>query len=332
MYGYVRLILSMLVVMGHVAYQFPNYNQAVSAVVIFFLLAGFVTQKLLIKINYDWKKFYAERFLRIYPYFWFVTALYFVVLGFLRYDDFYFSWKNIFANASILPLNFIGHFDMASFKSGVHAGQILNGPSWSLSLELQAYLVLPFILKKSTAKLVAGLASFLIFILANIFSAHPAFLGFYTLPGMLFCFIIGGYISSSDLNETKSMRWVGLIYLGILASSILMGIFSDFTKYFTKDVFIGLLIGIPLVVIIKQMKIHNVVGDRLAGNLSYGIYISHTLVTLVLAHYNVEQRLGSHFLYLLGVLIPTFAISLLATAIVDRSLEPIRFKMTKTPQ
>lgn len=78
--------------------------------------------------------------------------------------------------------------------------QFLNIPIWSLALELQAYFILPFLIKNSRIRFIVFISSFTIFILSNagIFKYvginDPVLLTIRLLPGTIFFFLIGTYI------------------------------------------------------------------------------------------------------------------------------------------
>lgn len=90
MFGYIRFILAYFVLLSHVGIRLAGKNIGVFAVVIFYILAGLVTSKVFIKIapqNAQISYFVKDRFLRIYPAFFFafaLTVLFFCATSYLQ--------------------------------------------------------------------------------------------------------------------------------------------------------------------------------------------------------------------------------------------------------
>lgn len=71
MFGYFRFILALMVVASHSQVTVQGVNFGVSAVVVFYILAGYVTsnlfEKVFINTQNPLKNYFYDRFLRIFP-------------------------------------------------------------------------------------------------------------------------------------------------------------------------------------------------------------------------------------------------------------------------
>ena len=110
------------------------------------MLAGFVVCNLLLNVFEPGRtlfaRFYLERIFRIYPLFIIIallTVFFFITTGSADYSlTFNVLWKNLL----IVPTNYPMFIDSSFFNETNYS---IVPISWSLGLELQAYLVLPFV-------------------------------------------------------------------------------------------------------------------------------------------------------------------------------------------
>lgn len=103
------------------------------AVMLFFLLSGYVIALSLIKKNYSFSEYFKHRFLRIYPILLFVMSIS-LILKFLT-DTLDFDFYSFVINLLMLQ-------DISSLKPGTFAEPFLgNSPLWSLSYEWWFYMI-----------------------------------------------------------------------------------------------------------------------------------------------------------------------------------------------
>jgi len=337
MAGYFRFLLSLLVVSSHVGLRFFRYsgNIGVVAVIIFLMLSGFVVSGLLDKANYNLKSFYIERFLRIYPLYWFITIIFTASVILINYGTPIFNPYNIFAHLSIIPLDYWWVINPFVFTSDEYQNQFMNIPIWSLGLEIQAYILLPLILKRPKIKLFCLIISFLIFNLG--YSGH--YLGFSTdtsvlitmrtLPGMLFFFIIGSYLYEIKNQKHSARKIVYYIYS--------LSLISLFTYYkllhlnipFIKDIFYALLVGTPLIYLISISK-RKYKNAHLFGDLSYGVYISHSLGIYLIESINSLKHLStSPTTLMISASIIAIGLSYIGIYLIDNRLKKVRINLIK---
>ena len=87
--GLFRLILAILVLLGHTTINTGNFHIAVSAVVCFFIVSGFLNSILIEKYYFKEKisDYYLDRFYRIGPQFYFYFLLIILLNHFLKIID-----------------------------------------------------------------------------------------------------------------------------------------------------------------------------------------------------------------------------------------------------
>jgi len=260
--GYYRLLLAVMVLFSHCGLKLPNYNQGVTAVVSFLIISGYVITKLIsakFPSKSDIKLFYVDRSLRLFPQFIFymivTTCLYLFFDGTSKVNA-----TQILVNFTMIPLNFFAVY----FNEYIIVPQ-----SWSLGLEMQFYLLIPLILLSKRKALIASL-SLMLFIPAYLGLINTDYFGYRMITGTLFIFLLGSMMAS---NEVKP--------LAILYSfSFIMLLFSlndkGLSQEFNKEVLSGIIIGVPVVWILFKANIKSSF-DRLAGDLSYGVYLNHLM-------------------------------------------------------
>lgn len=272
--GSLRFVLALLVLISHLGVSIAGRNPGVVAVIVFYLLAGYVVAQLWQRWQDQpraCQRFYADRCWRILPQY--LAALVLALLAwrlgaqspFLSRSP---GFVDLAANFSILPLNYYMYTGQDAFT--------LIPPAWSLAAELQFYLLAPLLLMLPASRilLVFG-ASLLIFLLAQARILDLDHLGYRLLPGMLFIFLAGVLIRQqaqrASIRALLGSLWCCLlIYLAWLLA-------AGAQAPYNIEVALGLLIGLPLV---AGLAHHSPVGrlktiNSRLGILSYGIFLYH---------------------------------------------------------
>lgn len=321
----IRLFAAMQVALTHatghlgVRPEFMDYLLYFPGVPIFFFISGY-----LIYQSYENNKhknlniFYKNRILRIYP----ALFLCFFVSLTLIYFTGYFETKNIsikdFIVWIITSLSFFQFYNpdfMRSYGTGV-----LNGSLWTISVELQFYILAPFIfyILKNLKFLF-----FIIFLLliganyANSFLSNWSLLswkifGVSFLP-WLYMFMFGAYLSSNSLLQTKILN---------------ANLFFYFTAYILQYYFsikynlgigheINLISYLLLACLIFKLAftMPKISTNILNGNdISYGIYIYHMPIVNFLLFYNIEKTITS----LTILIFATFVVAILSWYYVEK--------------
>jgi peptidoglycan/LPS O-acetylase OafA/YrhL len=273
--GVLRCLLAILVLISHTQFRLENFNVGVFAVVSFLIISGFV-MRLLVTRHYGTPDklpmFYLDRIGRIFPQYIVYLSITVVLVshhwigyGFVEQCDAYGAALNFLA----LPLSF------AQFI-GLRCQYLPQ--AWSLGLELSFYLIVPFLIYFPRVAIAAALLSLSIFIAS--LAQHLSFEAFAyrTLPGTLFIFVVG-------MSFASRVRHARLFPISVwLASAAAVTVLYDVPEFgfppYSKEVLVGLLVGIPVVAILKSYRSSQL--DELLGNLSYGIFLDHVLFINVL--------------------------------------------------
>jgi len=278
MFGYLRFALAFSVLISHVDIRFHGMNPGVIAVVIFYILAGHVVAHLWDDIIPDGRgkiwRFYGDRMLRIFPLYWYVviiTVLFLVVTGYGKPG---FSLFKIICNLLIVPLNFYMVLDATILTD---PRWWLIPPAWSLGAELQAYLLLPLVLVHGRLKIFLAAASFSVYLLASFSIIHPDYFGYRLVVGVFFIFVVGSSIQRSQNSHKNSTfdafyPWVIWWILVVLGAVFLWR--NMFSTAYTRETFIGLIVGIPVVYAMDSTRVR-LPWNPLLGALSYGVFLSH---------------------------------------------------------
>jgi len=323
MFGYLRFFLAFVVMLSHVDVRFYGMNPGVSAVVVFYILAGYVVSHLYHDILPDgkYKLFYflKDRILRIFPLYLYVIAVTVLFLLLSDFGDPHFTFIKTLNNLLIVPLNYYMYIDSAILTE---PKWWLIPPAWSLGTELQAYIVLALLFSFQKYKRTFVLFSFIIYILANFSIIHPDYYGYRFLVGVLFIFLIGTYI------QKKEYKFPYFIWGFILFVLVPFFYFTDsFSPTYTRETFLGLVVGIPLVSFLSRTKI-KLPFNALLGSLSYGLFLSHFLAIWILHYFKIHFSLQIYDIFFIFFI--ANLIALVGVKYVEKHIEPLRMlKKTK---
>jgi peptidoglycan/LPS O-acetylase OafA/YrhL len=324
--GILRLVLAMLVVLGHMDINFLGLHLAVSAVVVFYILAGHVVAKLWSRQEelafterVSW--FYRDRFLRIYPLY--MLALTMSVglwwLGaksiFLAANPSFWSWLS---NILIVPLNFY------MFTGGNDF--MLVPPAWSLGAEIQFYILLPLLLSNRYVAWVFSLVTFGCYLGAQLGLLNPDFYGYRLLLGVGFIFMLGVLAHRDDsISRTGiGIVWTGsAIYVAYLAQ-------TGHSAVFNLDVALGIAVGLPLLLLFIKFPRFGRLGviQRYAGEMSYGVFLFHFPVIWLLQMFDLYSKSNAWLIILISATI-AWSCHIAIERPIWRRLRPIAPSQTK---
>lgn len=283
--GFYRLILAVLVLLSHCAIKFPSYNQGVTAVVSFLIISGYVITKLIsakFPKRTDIKRFYVDRALRLFPQF-----VFYLIITSLFY--FFFDGpekitiSQFIVNLTMLPLNtFAVYFN----------DFIIVPQSWSLGLELQFYLIIPFVLL-GRRKVIWAIVSFALFVPAFTGLINTDYFGYRMLTGTLFIFLLGSMMADGE----KKALWS--FYIASIVMLLFSLAFDNLSREFNKEVLSGIAIGVPTVWLLFKINLRSKI-DALAGDLSYGVYLNHLMFFYILNKMGFNVLSTSGALLILG--------------------------------
>ena len=176
-------------------------------------------------------------------------------------------------------------------------------PAWSLGTELQAYILLPFAFVYKRFRFVLIFVSFTVYTAANLSIIHPDYFGYRFLAGVFFIFLVGSAIQS---NEKSDRYYLAFVYFSVLTAAVIFSVKDLFSPAYTKETFIGLLLGIPLVLFFSKTKIKLPL-NSFFGELSYAFFLTHFLAIWILEYMGISPSIT--YIYLLELSSLTIFIS-----------------------
>ncbi len=330
MHGVLRLGLATLVVLSHFDHHLAGVNSGIPAVVLFYMLSGYVVTHLWMKHFPPGKgrlaAFYGERFLRIYPQYFVIVTLSGAFVFITKFGSPFATWQNILGNLLIVPLNYFHYADFTVVKD---KAAFLAPTGWSLGEEIQAYLVLPLLIVATGRKWIAGILSLAVYALGALQAIEPEMWCYRLLPGTLFMFLAGSaicktvrYGEKADEFDRHFPAFCWAAILGLLMFSALRFRLSGWTQ----DTGLGLLIGLPILIWTSQSRIRLPL-DGYLGRLSYGLFLAHVPVSWVYEWLHPGADMTGR-IPLLFVLTVSLAIAAATTFTVERFVWPLRRRLT----
>ena len=291
--GMFRLFLAFNVFLGHF-----SINTHIPAVESFFILSGFY-MSLVLNEKYVGKKksyflFIKNRFLRIYPSYFFVLLLF--VLLFIVRGQFQFLLPNfpkLLENIALIT-NYKYYFPLGNYTQN-----LIDGPAWSLGIEMIFYLMAPFILR---SKRLVFLALIVSFILNRMFTTAKFFQIFYLFFLGAISYLIYLKIRKIGISVLLQNKFVVCSLLFFAAGFIffLVPVLPHFEGLIDKIYYLQIMLIIPFVFPVISKSIF----DKFLGDLSYPLYICHMFIIEAFPRLSFE-------LLTLAVLVLSFTIFIL---------------------
>lgn len=279
MFGTLRLILAIGVILSHIGVHPFGLNVGVSSVVGFFMISGYAMSGLIStafpRLS-DVPAFYADRALRLAPQYYLYLLVCIVALMTLDWHapDFQSGrpdFVNVAANLTVLPLTFW------MFSDSIHS-LLINTPTWSLGLELCFYVVLPFFLTGRAALWLAALVGAVVWTLATQAVIHPDYYGYRLLPGVLVFFLYGVAL------QRKDWLLAGALILFFAGSAAVLWIGGKFWLVFNASMLVGAAfacLALPILALFRRRS-----ADEYLGAISYGAYLAHWPFVMALYAYS----------------------------------------------
>jgi peptidoglycan/LPS O-acetylase OafA/YrhL len=320
-------------------------------VVFFFVLSGFLITYLLLEEKKETgtiaiKKFYLRRILRIWPLYYLIILLGFLVLPHMHFMDLPYLKPLFEANYHtnfLLYLLFLPNLAFAMFSAVPHIGQ-----TWSIGVEEQFYILWPVLIRYSRNILRALIAVVVIFVAVKAvvlyaYNLHPdqpvlkvlkPFLAMTKMESMA----IGGLGAYFLFYSEKIKILYGNI---ILALSIAM-VFA--LVYLTPPVLqngIYLVYSVLFLIIILNvscyeksfLRLENSV-FRTLGNISYGIYMYHLMVVALVvgalksSEYKVDNGWASQLLVYSTTIMVTIGVAWMSYNFFEKWFLKLKRKFT----
>ena len=314
----------------HVILDFLNYLPGVP---IFFVISGYLIAASLERTSSIWL-YVQNRLLRIYPALWACFALSLAIVLFVFQAKFTLKQLLVWGCAQLS----IGQFYNPEFLSEFGLG-VLNGSLWTIPVELQFYMVLPFLYfflkwmkwnKWSVIALMLALAAFnQIFVYQFKGEEFVVFklLGVSVFP-YLYMFLLGVLLQKHIWFVERFLHGKALLWLGVLTVWSVIAYFLGLPcqgNYLNPVS--ALLLGL-LTISLAYSRVGTL--KWLIGNydISYGVYIYHMLIINLLLFYGGGQPWGNLTILVVGSVV----IATLSWVFIEKpalSLKKIAFRGAK---
>jgi len=332
--GILRLLLALSIVIHH---SYPLFGMTLlgrdPALKAFYIISGFYMSLILnekyVGKNGGYSLFITNRFFRIFPAYWLIL---FLTIAF----NYFFLQTNFFMNSFSNILNDLTLLIRTDYlQINTNFRQPLTLPiAYTLVLELCFYVVAPFIArrKKKFLLIISSLALVIHFIVFMILRLHHEPTGDWFFPEVIIYFLLGvlAYkIYQQIKNKKISSRWVISLFSITILSTLFYAfipIYYHVSSIFTlKEWLYILLITISVPFIFKLTNKMQI--DRLLGELSYPIYLSHSLIIVCLLKFGVIQMTTS--LSTLIIIIYTILFSCILYYLLEKPIERFRQRRVK---
>lgn len=224
--------------------------------------------------------------------------------------------KMIFLNAAIIRLHFT--FDLPYHKC------MPLPQAWSLSVEILFYVAVPFslILFRGRFYIILSIFSFASFINAYLGVRDLDAYGFRHISGTFFMFALG---MTLFMTNRIAMVLRASIYSACIAMFIYTLTHPELASSpLAKDILLGILIGVPVVALLGPMKGSKT--ESLLGNLSYGIFLNHFMILLLLSYFEIRiSSMGA----VSFTLVTSIALSALTFYGVERPVIRLRYRLRR---
>jgi peptidoglycan/LPS O-acetylase OafA/YrhL len=361
--GYVRILLALSVAVGHLPAGMYGYERAASTIIfvgvivavkLFFIISGFYMAMIFEKHYSTTDMFLVSRAVRLFPAYWLTMAFSVVAALWLKTPDvgpllnldFWYLVREPVAvflftlsNLTFLGIDF-GSFTCIQLTPAIEfafnwklpcpEGQVLLvlravvPPAWTLSLEWYFYLLVPLFCGLTTRRvaLVAGCSFLLALFIAVFANFHPWNRALF--PAELYLFLLGflAYRLKHLIPRAVEGTCAALVVVTILAYQHIP-VFdwrdpagANFVLYFAFAAALPCLFEIG----------NQIPGERLAGDLSYPMYICHAPVEMVIYALGLQERMSLFTWVAANVLIVVLASALLLLATAPIEKFRLRFK------
>lgn len=306
MFGYLRFLLAIIVLFSHTGLSPEWGNLGATSVTIFYMLSGFVITNILNKLDSRGDgliiKFYVDRFLRIFPLYIISLSFYYLYLIIKNAD---LTTHSLLQNLTLIPCNYIKNPTIPV--------------AWSLALEFQVFLIMPFIYRNKVLFYSLGLISMIIFLASNLSYLNKYTWGYFKFPGVLFIFLTGSIIAQSKVNIIKSYL---AIFIALISLSGFLFVEVGFIERggFQSEVLLGIFLGVLLIIQIKDSR--RLKFNQELGSMSYSIFLIHFLFIFIFRDYN----LNSYF-FNLCVFCSSLIFSILTYYLMERKLNNWRIHL-----
>lgn len=316
--GILRLLLALMVVLHHSAPLFGYANlSGVIAVRAFFIISGFFITFILhtkyIGKNNSYGLFLSNRFLRIYPIYWFILLVTVLVVHPVVFP--------VIPNVTLLLRP-----DYLQLNDNLHQPLVI-AQAWTLVLELLFYIIAPVIVRKKKRIVVLLLLSLFIHLWVSHISQTtgiPFTDRFF--PGELCYFLLGSlmWFVYKHIHRIRIVQklnsFVSLLFIALTLTWEYLPIHGQirWIQFSSSLYLVVLCLALPF--LFEWSSTHKL--DRQIGELSYPVYLIHLTVMYVLQH-SAIGKMNQNALTV-GVLVISVILSIMITRIIQKPIDSWR--------
>lgn len=355
--GVIRVLLALAVVFAH-SEVFPltgnRFTGGLVAVECFFMISGFYMALILSESYSSLRAFYINRFLRLFPTYWFLVAASVLVCMALGQAPFFqkivtsdlLQWDGklfmLFASLFIFGTDFIVYLRpspeglrfTANFWDFPQIYQLHPIPqAWTLPLEMMFYAIAPFLVKSLPRLLALIVLALVVRYLVYTYVSHrdPWTYRFFPAEIGFFCAGSVAYHAYTAVKQFRATRWIGFMAFVVAVLCITnydrLPVLIPNSPLFSGrqiEFYLMMLIALPFIFqFTRKSRL-----DSWLGALSYPIYLSHRFVIEWLGYLphlpsDWEARWPGAQEYF--IVLNTLAVSALINALIQSPIER-RFK------
>ncbi|MDQ1857438.1 acyltransferase [Chryseobacterium sp. WLY505] len=304
-------------------YKYTQYfieHLGKNGVFLFFVLSGFLITYLLLSEKEKnrtvyLKKFYLRRIFRIWPLYYIIIFISFIIIPVLVFYSPLFSitpsYYRMIKDASNYDLKSFLLYFMFLPNFALKAGKVVVGAtqSWSVGVEEQFYIVWPIIVSffKRKTMLLIFLSILIVFAIINLQFSNSLIGKIVTIIPFEFMAIgaLGGYFyfkKADKFTQYTKSNTLYIIVLMLIAILISVPVF----KLYIQNIILGFVFLLLILITINSSN-KVVLRSRsfsFLGTISYGIYMYHPLIMFLIfpVFYKLLTFYNNIFVFNIGVL------------------------------
>lgn len=296
---------------------------------VFFVISGYLLSRSIIQQrdagNFDLWRFFRGRIKRIVPAYYFLLIVVLAVAVAVYPANFFDIFYGQFRHTALFISNRI--FGMGINYFGPGSSEMVLLHTWSLSIEMQFYFLLPFVFILSPKKWRFGVLLFIFLVLLAYTQYNLSVLElrtkmYFSLPARSLEFIVGMLINFLPSSQKYSKKALGP--LSVLAFFIILASGWSITgsSLFPGVTALPACASTAFIIWAERTEINNMLGGAPAayiGDLSYSLYLWHWPVLAFYRFLNMDTHIGLLTAFLLCILF--FALAAASYYLVE---EPFR--------
>ncbi|MFC5684425.1 acyltransferase family protein [Flavobacterium sp. MAHUQ-51] len=277
-----------------------GYNLGCIGVDMFFIISGFVIFMSIEQTN-NWKVFLWHRFIRLYPVYWFCVSLTTIAIFFTNYFVFKENTNDVLSLSFLL--RYVANLTMFQYYMGISN---IDGPYWTLNIELFFYILIAFILVKRKVKLIEKIGSVLV-LFCSLYCFKSIYnndffrfiLKLFPIIRFFSLFFAGILIYKMKYDKITVFRLL-LYLLTLVVQCLLFENCYPNNHYFGINEYIIVLIAVyGLFLLFLYDKLSFIVNSITLkiGKISYSLYLIHQFIGISILIPGFMKFLNLHFWY-----------------------------------